>query len=120
MEIRVAIWNLRTLPAKRIEGACVNGWKEYRLGEAIELIGGRTPKTTIPEQWDGDILWLSVVDFNTGNKYVYTTEKLLQNKARSPCINAIKEVESGSTARGPLIENPALQDPQSHSICLFI
>jgi type I restriction enzyme S subunit len=39
------------------------------------LIGGGTPKTKISEYWNGDIPWLSVVDFNTGNKFVFDTEK---------------------------------------------
>ena len=50
-------------------------WKEYKLGEIIQLIGGGTPKTSVPEYWDGDIPWLSVSDFNNGKKYVFTTEK---------------------------------------------
>ena len=50
-------------------------WKEYKLGEIIQIIGGGTPKTSVPEYWDGDIPWLSVSDFNNGKKYVFTTEK---------------------------------------------
>ena len=50
-------------------------WKEYKLGEVIQLIGGGTPKTSVPEYWDGDIPWLSVSDFNNGEKYVYNAEK---------------------------------------------
>jgi len=52
-------------------------WKECKLGECIELIGGGTPKTAIPEYWNGNNPWLSVVDFNTGNKYVDRTEKTI-------------------------------------------
>ena len=55
-------------------------WKECKLGDVIELVGGGTPKTTNPEYWGGDIPWLSVVDFNTGNKYVYKTEKTITQK----------------------------------------
>ena len=47
-----------------------NGWKECKLGDVIELIGGGTPKTAVADYWNGNIPWLSVVDFNTGNKYV--------------------------------------------------
>jgi len=50
-------------------------WKEYKLGDLIDLIGGGTPKTSVPEYWNGKIPWLSVVDFNNGKKYVYKTEK---------------------------------------------
>jgi len=47
----------------------------HQLSEIIDLIGGGTPKTSIPDYWDGDIPWLSVVDFNNGRKFVFDTEK---------------------------------------------
>ncbi|MBU4478754.1 MAG: DUF1016 family protein [Candidatus Omnitrophica bacterium] len=50
------------------------------MGEIIEIIGGGTPKTSIPEYWNGNIPWLSVVDFNIGNKYVYKAEKVITQK----------------------------------------
>lgn len=52
-----------------------DGWLETTLGEVINIIGGGTPKTKIPEYWDGEIPWLSVVDFNNDNRWVSTTEK---------------------------------------------
>ena len=52
-----------------------NNWKKYKLIDIINLIGGGTPKTSVPEYWNGDIPWLSVVDFNNGQKRVYDTEK---------------------------------------------
>lgn len=55
--------------------AGMSEWKEYKLGQVTKIIGGGTPKTSIPEYWNGDIPWLSVVDFNTGKKYVDRTEK---------------------------------------------
>ena len=50
-------------------------WEKHRLGDVIELIGGGTPKTSVPEYWNGGIPWLSVKDFNNDNRYVYETEK---------------------------------------------
>jgi type I restriction enzyme S subunit len=55
-------------------------WSSITLADAIELIGGGTPKTTTPEYWNGDIPWLSVVDFNTGKKFVSDTEKKITQK----------------------------------------
>lgn len=55
----------------------MNEWKETNLYEIIDLIGGGTPKTSVPEYWNGDISWLSVVDFNNGKKYVFETEKTI-------------------------------------------
>lgn len=47
----------------------------YKLSEIMELMGGGTPKTSIPDYWNGDIPWLSVKDFNNESRYVYKTEK---------------------------------------------
>ena len=52
-------------------------WEKLSLGSIIEIIGGGTPKTSISEYWGGDIPWLSVVDFNTGLKFVSSTEKTI-------------------------------------------
>lgn len=50
-------------------------WDEFVLSDAIEIIGGGTPKTSIDEYWNGDIPWLSVVDFNDSGRFVFDTEK---------------------------------------------
>ena len=50
-------------------------WKDTPIIDIIDVIGGGTPKTSIPEYWNGNIPWLSVKDFNNGNRYVYSTEK---------------------------------------------
>lgn len=47
------------------------------LYESFKLVGGGTPKTSNEDYWGGNIPWLSVVDFNTGNKFVYKTEKTI-------------------------------------------
>ena len=60
-----------------LENNIPEGWIETTLGKSINLIGGGTPKTTIEEYWDGDIPWLSVVDFNNDNRWVSKTEKTI-------------------------------------------
>ncbi len=45
------------------------------MGEIIKIVGGGTPKTSECRYWNGNIPWLSVVDFNNDRKYVYETEK---------------------------------------------
>ena len=52
-------------------------WKETTLYEIVDLIGGGTPKTSVPEYWNGGIPWLSVADFNNDKKYVFETEKTI-------------------------------------------
>lgn len=48
---------------------------KYKLSDVMQLIGGGTPKTSVPEYWNGNIPWLSVKDFNNDCRYVYSTEK---------------------------------------------
>ena len=50
-------------------------WKEYKLSELMNIIGGGTPKTSEPSYWGGEIPWLSVVDFGNSYKKVHKTEK---------------------------------------------
>ena len=51
------------------------GWIETTLGKSINLVGGGTPITSNPDFWNGTIPWLSVVDFNNDNRWVYSAEK---------------------------------------------
>lgn len=54
-----------------------NTWQKHKLSDVIELIGGGTPKTSVPGYWGGKIPWLSVVDFNDDNRHVHETEKTI-------------------------------------------
>jgi type I restriction enzyme S subunit len=53
----------------------MTNWKEYKLSDLMNVIGGGTPKTKISEYWGGAIPWLSVVDFGNTEKRVFDTEK---------------------------------------------
>ena len=37
-------------------------WKQKRLGEVAEIIGGGTPSTSNPQYWGGDINWYSPIE----------------------------------------------------------
>ena len=77
------------------------GWRECKLGEIIEIIGGGTPKTHILDYWGGNIPWLSVADFNSGNKYVYKTEKTITQKGlESSSTKLLNEGDIIISARG--------------------
>lgn len=57
----------------------MNDFATYQLNEIIEIIGGGTPKRNNPSFWEGDIPWLSVVDFNNDKRYVASTvERITQ------------------------------------------
>ena len=55
-------------------------WQKHSLAEVIEIIGGGTPKTSVKDYWNGDIPWLSVVDFNKGFRWVSNTEKSITKR----------------------------------------
>lgn len=52
-----------------------NEWREVSLSDVCDIIGGGTPKTSVPEYWNGEIPWLSVVDFNDEYRHVFVAEK---------------------------------------------
>ncbi|MEW6263879.1 MAG: restriction endonuclease subunit S [Thermodesulfobacteriota bacterium] len=57
-------------------GDIPKGWRIQPFAETVEIIGGGTPKTSVPEYWNGDIPWFSVVDApNDSNVWVLYTEK---------------------------------------------
>lgn len=54
------------------------GWGFVPLSAHLEIIGGGTPKTSVPEYWDGDIPWFSVADTPSGSDvFVFDTEKTI-------------------------------------------
>ena len=55
-------------------------WLEVRLSDAVDLIGGGTPKRSIPEYWGGTIPWLSVKDFNYDYRHVDSTEESITER----------------------------------------
>ncbi|MDD1744855.1 MAG: restriction endonuclease subunit S [Candidatus Methanoperedens sp.] len=79
----------------------VSEWKEYKLSEIMEINGGGTPKTSMHEYWNGDIPWLSVVDFNNGRKLVFDTEKKITEKGlQESSTKVLKKGQIIISARG--------------------
>jgi type I restriction enzyme S subunit len=57
-----------------------NNWQKMRISDVAKIISGGTPKTSIAEYWGGNIGWLSVVDFNNDDRFVFDTEKTITQK----------------------------------------
>lgn len=80
-------------------------WKNYSLSDVMDIIGGGTPKTTIPEYWNGEIPWLSVVDFNGDRKFVSTSEKTItQAGLENSSTKILKKGQLIISARGTVGE----------------
>jgi type I restriction enzyme S subunit len=83
----------------------MNNWKETTLDKIIELVGGGTPKTSVSEYWNGNIPWLSVVDFNNDSRWVEKTEKSITEEGLEN--SSTKLLDSGDlviSARGTVGE----------------
>ncbi|MBL7117367.1 MAG: restriction endonuclease subunit S [Candidatus Syntrophoarchaeum sp.] len=51
-------------------------WKECKLGDVSEIVGGGTPKTKVPEYWNGEIPWLTPRDLsNFSGRYISKGER---------------------------------------------
>jgi type I restriction enzyme S subunit len=53
-------------------------WKEYKISQIAEVIGGGTPSTVIPNYWNGNIPWLTPKDLTGYNKrYISKGERFI-------------------------------------------
>lgn len=79
----------------------MNNWRKVKLGDAIEIIGGGTPKRSCDEYWNGDIPWLSVIDFNNNKRYVYdSSEHITKKGLKESSTKLLKKGQIIISARG--------------------
>ncbi|MGE7635593.1 restriction endonuclease subunit S [Bacillus paramycoides] len=51
-------------------------WDVFSLGEICEIYNGSTPKSSIPEYWSGDIVWLTPSDLEPEDNYfIFESER---------------------------------------------
>lgn len=87
---------------------------KYKLSEIMEIIGGGTPKTSVPTYWNGDIPWLSVKDFNNDYRYVYTTEKTITEEGlENSSTKLLERDDSIISARGTVGEMAMIPFPMA-------
>jgi type I restriction enzyme S subunit len=61
-------------------------WREYRIGQIAEIVGGSTPSTDDPSNFDGDIPWLTPKDLSgQHDRYVSRGERNLSRKGLENC-----------------------------------
>lgn len=54
------------------------GWEVVSFAQTIDVVGGGTPKTSVPEYWNGEIPWFSVADAPHDSEiWVLATEKTI-------------------------------------------
>lgn len=92
----------------------LENWRECKLGDVIDIIGGGTPKTSISEYWNGNIPWLSVADFNAGKKYVSKTEKTITEQGlKNSSTKLLEKNDIIISARGTVGALAMLEKPMT-------
>ena len=62
-------------------GEIPKGWPVQPFADTVTIIGGGTPKTSVPSYWDGDVPWFSVVDApRSSDVWVVDTEKKITHE----------------------------------------
>ena len=57
-------------------------WTYKKLGEVAEIVGGSTPKTSEPANWEGSNMWVTPAELG-GSKYFGKTQRTISDKAAS-------------------------------------
>ena len=65
-------------------------WPERTLGEVTTIVSGSTPKTSVSEYWDGDILWATPRDLSKlEGVYISDTERKITKRGYESCSSII-------------------------------
>mgnify|MGYP006268690325 FL=1 len=93
------------------------GWEVATLYDAIELVGGGTPKTSIEEYWNGDIKWLSGGDIASNHKSIITnSEKAITEEGlNNSSAKLLPKFSTVISARGTVGKYCILSEPMAYS-----
>jgi len=83
-------------------GAVPRGWRLVPFSGLVDIVGGGTPKTAVPEYWGGNVPWFSVVDTpDPGDVFVLNTEKTITERGlNESAATLLNEGTTIITARG--------------------
>ncbi len=66
------------------------GWPLVRLGDICRVASGATPRTDVPQYWDGTILWATPRDLSQQDQWiVYETERRISELGLSSCATSL-------------------------------
>ena len=92
-------------------------WEVISFYDAIELVGGGTPKTSISEYWDGNIKWLSGGDISKNHKsIIVSSEKTItKNGLKNSSAKLLPKYSTVISARGTVGKYCILSEPMTFS-----
>ncbi|HDL17995.1 MAG TPA: restriction endonuclease subunit S, partial [Bacteroidetes bacterium] len=98
-------------------GEAQDDWEQISLFDAIELVGGGTPKTSISEYWNGNINWLSGGDISANHKgIIVDTEKTITALGlKNSSTKILPKFSTVISARGTVGKYCILSKPMAFS-----
>lgn len=98
-------------------GEAKDVWREIPLFEAIEMVGGGTPKTEASEYWNGDIKWISGRDITPNHKrFIADTEKQISHLGlENSSTKILPKFSTVISARGTVGNYCILSEPMAFS-----
>ena len=77
------------------------GWEFKKIEDLCSVVGGSTPKTNIPEYWDGDNYWVTPAELN--EKYISSTIRSITDKGvKSANLKMLPKGTVLFTSRAPI------------------
>lgn len=92
-------------------------WEEKNLLDLIKIVGGGTPKTSVPNFWDGDVNWLSGGDIASNHKsFISSSEKTItEDGLESSSAKLLPKFATIISARGTVGKFALLSKPMAFS-----
>ena len=92
-------------------------WEDGVLYDAIDLVGGGTPKTSVDEYWNGKIKWLSGGDISNNHKSIInTSEKTITDEGlNKSSAKLLPKYSTVISARGTVGKYCILSEPMAYS-----
>ena len=93
------------------------GWETTTLYDAIELIGGGTPKTSIEDYWNGSLKWLSGGDIASNHKSIITNSEktITEDGLNNSSARLLPKFSTVISARGTVGKYCILSEPMAYS-----
>jgi len=93
------------------------GWEVCSLYDAIDLVGGGTPKTKDPKYWDGNIYWLSGGDISSNHKkfVISSVKKITELGLNNSSTKLLPKYSTVISARGTVGKYCILGEPMAFS-----
>lgn len=70
-------------------GEIPESWSVKKIKYCFKLIAGATPKSSVAEYWDGDIVWITPADYKTEEVYINKGHKNITNEGVQSCATTI-------------------------------